>query len=589
LAEQNPDPSLLRLCEEAESKGGSRSSLTQLRTKWQKAWQQLKTHNAAEQALKKRFDSALEAHAALRADAAQKREAAANALETALAELEQAVEAGDLQTAAKILERSQNNLKAAGGKHARQADLNELRGRVRELRQWQHWSNNEVRQRLVGHAEAIAGSGMHPDAVAARVKELRQRWKTLDASERLPGDRPGRLPNPKLFRQFQEACDAAFEPARPYFEKRAELRDEHLKELIGICETLEATESDGNNWDELARQVGTARRSLRRLRKVPHKERAALARRLRAGADRLDELLKDHYEVVERRKQAVIRDVTTLIEEPDLKQAIDQAKAAQKRWQAAGRLPRRREQKLWETYRAAADQVFGRLDQEKAAQRAERAADREKLESLIAEARALDPTGADVGRAMDVLHQRWREAGAGDRRLEQQFSEVMEKVATAADRHRRGEAAGARERWRELAGQCHGIEQGKSGDLASLKVSLEDSTMPAALRARCERILSDAPLDDADRAAQHEALLELCIQAEFLAGLETPPDFSEARMAYQVKRLSDRMGGGGETLSMGDEADALEQRWLGLGPLPAGGDGAQQRMLSALRKLDEAR
>ena len=61
----------------------------------------------------------------------------------------------------------------------------------------------------------------------------------------------------------------------------------------------------------------------------------------------------------------------------------------------------------------------------------------------------------------------------------------------------------------------------------------------------------------------------LCIQLEFLAGLDSPKEYADERMAYQVDRLSKTLGDASSRLPVMDELHAIESRWYGLGPLSA--------------------
>ena len=56
------------------------------------------------------------------------------------------------------------------------------KGRLHELRDWQHWANNKLRERICERAEEIPGSGMHPDAVTARLRELRRLKRNTNSS-----------------------------------------------------------------------------------------------------------------------------------------------------------------------------------------------------------------------------------------------------------------------------------------------------------------------------------------------------------------------------------------------------------------------
>ncbi len=597
LAGQRPSPALIKLCEQAE-KPGKRAErgdfVTSLRGRWQTTYTDLGSPTEANKALKQRFDTALKALSERQAKAQEKRLQAAEAFVKHLDELEPLLDNGDLHKAAAMAQKAGQALNRAGKKHGQSGRLTQLRGKLQEMRQWQHWANDEVRQRLVEHAQAIPGSGMHPDAMAARVKELRARWKELDRGERLPGDPPNRPTSPKLYREFQAACETAFEPARPFFEKRAEVRTKHLSDLNGLCEELAAIKPDGNNWDEVSRGVGQARGSLRRLTEVPHKERAALAQRLKSEADRLDEALQGQYEVVERRKRKIIEEVTALIEEPDLTKAVEAAKSAQGRWKQAGRLRRSLDQKLWKEYRAAADQVFGRLDEQRKEARDQAQASRQQLQALIDQVTELDSSSNEFPRQLELLHQQWRDSGANDRKLQERFAAIVDQKENDAQAVKRQRRAQARLALRDAARLCQALEGSTAvtdAQRQQLTDALAEVNPPDVFRARCERVLNADDQSPPSSAQDNlDQLKALCIEAEFLSGVDSPEAEREARMAYQVQRLSQRMGGE-SSQSFSEEATALEERWLGCGPLPAGEQSTQvlARFETALKALDDAR
>src|SRR5262249_25133597 len=68
-----------------------------------------------------------------------------------------------------------------------------------------------------------------------------------------------------------------------------------------------------------------------------------------------------------------------------------------------------------------------------------------------------------------------------------------------------------------------------------------------------------------DLATNEAALKMLCIRAEILAELPTPPEDQPVRREYQVQRLMQSMGQG----IRGDEAqpDTLALEWVGVGPV----------------------
>src|SRR5690625_7547900 len=67
--------------------------------------------------------------------------------------------------------------------------LTRLEGRLRELRNWEHWSNNQRRDELIEKVQQLIGSDQHPDAISNQLREARSEWQKLEKLEVLPGDR----------------------------------------------------------------------------------------------------------------------------------------------------------------------------------------------------------------------------------------------------------------------------------------------------------------------------------------------------------------------------------------------------------------
>jgi hypothetical protein len=93
-----------------------------------------------------------------------------------------------------------------------------------------------------------------------------------------------------------------------------------------------------------------------------------------------------------------------------------------------------------------------------------------------------------------------------------------------------------------------GVERWPKGGLEAIKHALEHP-------------------GSADLAANEVALKMLCIRAEILSDVPTPPEDQPLRREYQVKRLMEHMGQG---ISPADgELDAIAIEWVGAGPVAA--------------------
>ena len=186
---------------------------------------------------------------------------------------------------------SQGQLAAARGAQATLAPLREsvvdpgrqLQSRIAaadeayaKLAHWQHWSNNKVRARLCAEIEALAGAGMHPDGVAAKVKDTQLAWQRLDESEAL-GPKAAET---GIAKRFRAACHRALAPTRKYFEKRRELRDgkrEQVDALLAQADRQLA--ADPRAAPALRRRLVEA---LQHLDELEPRARGELGRSLRA-------------------------------------------------------------------------------------------------------------------------------------------------------------------------------------------------------------------------------------------------------------------------------------------------------------------
>ncbi|MDX1569951.1 MAG: DUF349 domain-containing protein [Xanthomonadales bacterium] len=611
LAEQPVKPGLLALCRECEALDGERTSprkIAGLEERWRKAWKQVERPSPNEEAVRERFNAALEQLREAQAKREEARETALNEIDAAVARLEERLDDGDLAQAAKAQQRI-NDLLDLIGHHPSVSStefktrLHTARGRLHELRDWQHWANNKIRKNLCEEAEALPESGLHPDAVIAKIKSLRSQWRELNESEKLPGDNPKKLPAPGLYRRFQAACDRAFKPAKGFFEKRDEVRKNHYEELKALAERIEAAveNSDDLEWKDLEKLVGQGRGGLRRLPDIPPKRRGAMSRRRREGAPARDDRRGEHYKIVERRKERLIEEVEALDPNADLDAAINAAKDAQGRWRDAGLTRRGREQRLWKRFRAACDQVFDRLSEQRAEEKAEEKARLDAADDLLDElketrrkaARAPEDARADLNRLQD----QWRRQALHDRKRERIAQDLFEAIEADVEQALVNRELAERQALREITALCLAAEArwfDEDVALEKLRTDVEALTegreLPRPLADRVTAAFDDPP-GDLDRLAEENRQTgeELCVAAEFLAGIESPKAFRQQRMDYQVARLSRRMSGD-DTQSLEDESAELESRWYECAPLdPDSAAALRERFERAMREIDAVR
>ncbi|MDX1604804.1 MAG: hypothetical protein R3202_01355, partial [Candidatus Competibacterales bacterium] len=142
---------------------------------------------------------------------AEARERELAELEACLADLEQALEAGELQQAIDTQARGrhllQHNISLTPRQmHDFEQRLQACTPRITELRGWRRWGTNRSRENLLETVQVLAESELEPDERAAQVKAARARWQEMD---RTAGPAPR-----ALRRRFDQLSEQAFAPVR---------------------------------------------------------------------------------------------------------------------------------------------------------------------------------------------------------------------------------------------------------------------------------------------------------------------------------------------------------------------------------------
>jgi len=508
------------------------------------------------------------------------RQAAAERAETAVALFESAVNEGVVARAhAAHAEIAALRKKSEGAfSRALQRRVAEAERRYAQLSQWQHWSDNQRRRQLCESIEALSGSGLHPDAIATRVREAQHEWSRLDAAE---GHAAAAQADHGWARRFHAACRRALEPAKSYFKKRQELRKAHAQEIASALEAVRAIPDDSEDWATIAKTRHAVVDALRNLDRIDPHERKALAKNLKAALTVLDARLDSRHAEVEQRKSALIAEAQALASGEPPRGAVALARELQQRWRDAGNGRRDRDQAQWKAFRAALDAMFGKLDAERSQRTARDAESRTRATALCAELEALAngdhaPPRAEVAKLegeFDALRVR-------DEGVLRRFRAAQSSLRDAGMRRERSSRRGPYEAWLARYALCRAAERAEqSAD--DLKAAWETAPRvdigSGALDARFASALEGEPSATDSDVPEHR---EVLIRLEIFAGLESPEDDRDRRRELQVERLSARMRGGAATTPHQELADLLS-RWTALAPASAELDARLRRDLAA--------
>jgi len=519
--------------------------------------------------------------------------------EQLLPELQAALNQGELARAQSVHDRISHRLRLAKRIEKKRQDtlqkqLSQLRVKFDELKQWRHWGSDNAREHLFTEIEALIGSTFNEDEVAARVRSARKAWQGIDHAEG-PADEA-------LWQRFDQACTRAYEPYQQQRKQHKERLNQHLaqkRKLIADLREYESSTDWGKvDWREIEQHIHKARERWRRIGSIPRKAGKSLEKDYRDVIDLLESRLAPERNRELKRRRALIARIEELSRASDLRSASREVKAAQDQWKPTVPLPRKEEQALWQQFRSACDAVFDQLREERNSADAEREANLERREAICAELESLleqpERTFDEIHRQFATTGDEWSRLRNVPRKQERASDTRYETIRQRLAELKRQEAKAATEaRLQSIRGYsriCTGLER------EALDQTMDETARQALLSKSSQnrQALPDLSAEDAkplqaryelaSRALQgdSEALaslrdglaknlqqrLQLCLQLEVATGIDSPAEYADERMKYQVSLLADAMQHKHTNEESGEgRLTALEIAWLQAGPV----------------------
>lgn len=466
--------------------------------------------------------------------------------------------------------------------------LRQLAPQLRDLQQWRRWGADQHREGLRAEMAALVTAEVAESVLAEELHRLQIDWKQLDQS--------GSPASQTLWEQFHAASELVYARCRPFLAAQAAEREANRLARAQVCQQLEDFLSQVDwervDWKKILRAEREMRQLWAAIGLPEGRYRQALERRFYQALRQLDRRLDAERKANHAHKQQMLAQVQTLVTLPDLEAALEQVKRLQREWHTTVPSHQRVENRLWQQFRSTCDAVFERRATLQNAQVHEVRDQVALRESLCAQALALAATAltpAQLSTQLRDLDERWRQA--------QQFP-LARQLATALARQWRDsrETVVAQIQTAELAQRqaalevvqlqaacCEALEHSVLG-VAAVPLAPEiaqqrwreltaDTAADAALTARFEQALAAAAQPELVAALQQKFAVNgalrqrLCLQLEIIAGIESPPEWAQQRLEFQVARLAERMVGGEEDPLQG--ATQLLHEWYRSGPAPA--------------------
>jgi hypothetical protein len=451
--------------------------------------------------------------------------------------------------------------------------LQQLDKQLDELKDWKSFSVTPKRAELIEEMESLVGAPLDPPALADRIKGLKEEWRTLGkgASEDIEADR----------QRFQEAAKNAYQPCVEYFAAQALILEENLRHRDALLTKFAAFEAN-YDWEQpdWRTVISTLREMKEEWRRCPPVDRSVGKQRQETFATVIASVqgrLDAEYTRNLKQKESLIERSRQLLASEDVRKAIDAIKKLQQEWQTVGPVPREVDQRLWGKFRQHCDAVFQKREMESASysaglenNKAQAVALCEQLENLAALESPDRTSLIELRTAFEALGEFPR---ADTRDLRSRFDRGVERFeASIARRH----ALAAERGWNDLF---------EAADLVrAYRLAMARGEQPEqldALKGNAETYIASVPrlpksglqaLKQAlacerseDLDANETALKMLCIRAEILTDMPTPPEDQVLRREYQLQRLVQNMGrgvGADET-----DLDTLAIEWVVAGPV----------------------
>lgn len=529
--------------------------------------------------------------------------------ETLIVSLEKSLEEGALSPAQQAWDQIRASLKEHAGlprerKAKLQNRMNALQPKLHEMRGWRQFGTNTAREQLCEHAEGLIGSEESPPKLAEVIKQVRAEWKKLDSTERAASK--------ALWNRFNTACEKAYEPCKLHFEAKGEERKankEKRESLIAAVTALAESNTETPDYPDLDKQYRQYNDRWRSSGPIDRAAHRKLDKVFRRQMNSIEAILEPVRSAELARREALIVELQAALEGDDPAAAVDLAKRAQARWKPEVQCARRKEQGLWKQFRAACDAAFELRGAEVKAEDAERQANLVAKNALCVELKTLIAgEGATLLKSraqFQALQLRWDEVGQVPKgavnALLKRYNELQQQYETAVDDAqiaqenskldvliRRGEICMLAEALLQADVDESGISVVKESWQA---LPESDSRDVQAVTARFQTVLDALEGSAVDRDAIKDTLgsmlktkQEQCLQIEIACGVESPPEYAQARLEFQVGRLSQSMATRDMRNDNGNGAlKNLLLEWIADGCLPANEANALQSRVANAR------
>ncbi len=453
---------------------------------------------------------------------------------------------------------------------------------VSKMSDWQNFATEPKLIELCEAMERLIDSNSHADKLAKQISKLQNSWKNLGHAD----------VSDEHWVRFKAAADLAFAPCAKFFEQRRTIQKENLAKREPLINQLQQI-FDDTDWNDTP-DYKAVETSLRKInnewRKIKDVERSAGQKqwhRFSAIKDSIYQKLDVVYDENIEKKHQLIAQVTALADGLVNDGSLEKLKLYQNRWQQLGITRRKQDQEAWTQFRAAGDQVFEKVQDQR---NEKRAIENQKInvyKSVIKEIHSLAKSSvslADADAEFSLLCEKYQALPSLPKelpeklveRIESDFRRARDAYSQAHDRLIQASRDEVLKKLGEKAELCSLLEASiinSGNNIGELKRKIDDIILSdKTLEKRFEKRLSSVAV--ADKSAANHARTRLCIDLEILFDVASPEHDKALRMQVQLERM--------KTIGLGQSASerskALTELKLDWWCLP-GADPEHQKIL----------
>jgi len=428
-------------------------------------------------------------------------------------------------------------------------DYNTAKEKMAELSDWENYIATPRKQKLLEQVNILVINPLdNPNEQASKVKAFRKTWNSLGHAD----DEVEK----SLNNEFNLACEKAFAPCRLYFSEQEKLRELHLVTRTKLIESAKALSEKVNDeqvvfkaidgeLNKLQQQWRDAGEVDREKYKILNVEFSTL---LKPVKTKIASFHQNNHD----KKQRLIEKALELSKLDDVNQATQDVKALQRQWKEIGYCGKQAENGLWQKFRAINDEVFEKRKVHQTNVQAKQAdlqnSLAEQLEELVKQKETADSVPS-IERIIEKVVVVKSQAEQENIRSKTLFNSIAVLITELQNAITLVKTTAENKKWQNIF-LCF---ENMSDSIQNVETSAPFEELPATWKKQIIEVLAKESLTD-----RTSKTLEL----EIIAGVASPIELKEQRMAVQVTLMKEQMSSGHRT--------TIEQalvEWLSMGSL----------------------